>query len=283
MFARDGFGDPFSLITLELARPNVDPVMTWAEGPHLSPFAKLYELDEDAYRLWIDSVGCFEVQPRSARVTLPREGDPRVEARLWGLPAALCFMERGDLPIHAAAVEVDGVSVLVAAPGRHGKTTLAASLLGAGHRVLSEDLSCCRVAAGAASVLPGPALLRVRRDSYERLDIPVGDVVAEDPDRVYLRLTDWARGSARGVPIAGIVLLREDENEVWWERVDKPDAIRDLWALSFRLPGHDSHLRSFRGVSDLGSVVPVWNLHRPLRYERLDDTVDAVVKIAGGG
>ena len=69
---------------------------------------------------------------------------PRREARLFGLPAALCFMTRGDVAVHAAAVDVDGSALLLAAPGRFGKTTLAAAFAGEGFRLLAEDTACYR-------------------------------------------------------------------------------------------------------------------------------------------
>ena len=281
LFARDGGGELLIVDIEELEVPTGRPLMTWAERHDAAPFARLHSLESGGYRLSIDSVGCFEIDPAARRIVIPRENDARVEARLWGLPAALCFIERGDLPVHAAAVDIDGSAALVAAPGRHGKTTLASALLGSGYRVLSEDLSCCSTREGGADVVPGPTLLRVRRDTFMRLSFPDGEVIAEDPDRVYVRMMGWARGSCEPIPLRAIILLREDEHDVWWESVEKPDAIRDLWALSFRLPDLDSHVASFRGVSHLGNEIPVWNLHRPMRYSSLQDTVDAVVKLAG--
>src|SRR2546430_14670805 len=88
-------------------------------------------------------------------------------------PPALCCMHRGALPLHAAAVEIESRAVVIAAPGRHGKTTLALAFQRHGYRVLTEDLACCSLAS-TPKLLPGPALLRVRPDVYHGHP-PAGD------------------------------------------------------------------------------------------------------------
>src|SRR4029453_8171040 len=122
------------------------------------------------------------------------------------------FLPRGALPLHAAAVDLDGSAILLAAPGYHGKTTLAAAFLGAGFRILTEDIACCRVGE-LPTLFPGPAMLRVRRPSYERLEFPGTRVVAEEPGRVHLALEGSARGDGTPVPLRGIVLLQVDDGE----------------------------------------------------------------------
>ena len=56
-------------------------------------------------------------------LTMPLGVEPvRREERLWGIPAALALIRRGDVAVHAAAVEIDGRALLFAGPGRFGKT-----------------------------------------------------------------------------------------------------------------------------------------------------------------
>jgi hypothetical protein len=223
----------------------------------------------------IDELGWFRVDPSGPSVAVPPEAeDLRREARLWGIPAVLCFLERGDLPLHAAAVDVDGSALLLAAPGRFGKTTLAGAFLREGHRVLSEDVSCC---SDGPSVFPGPAMLRIRRDMYQRLEFPRTQVVGEDPERIYLTLDEPARGDGSPVPIRGVVFLRRADVSTAIERIPPESAVPDLWALSLNLPTDKSRARCFQGVTRLAAEVPVWNLHRQLAVDRLGETVDRVI------
>src|SRR5918992_1328313 len=138
------------------------------DGPSLS---SLYESD-GTFSLWIQDSGWFRVDPRSPAIEIPTTpSGRRRENRVWGIPAALCYMARGDQAVHAAAVDVDGSALLLAAPGRFGKTTLAGGFLRLGHRLLSEDMSCVR-SGTPPEVIPGPAGLRLRRDVYESIRFP---------------------------------------------------------------------------------------------------------------
>jgi hypothetical protein len=200
------------------------------------------------------------------------------EQRLWGIPAALCFMHRGDVPLHAAAVEIGEGAVVLAAPRKHGKTTLALAFHRRGYRVLSEDLACCRLAPVPA-VLPGPALMRVRPDVYDG-HAPAGmHVVALRPDRVYLATDEDRRGSAAPVPIIAVVFLREASHRIAIAPTTPSTAITDLWALSFRLPSHVGSAQKFNQLTRLADALPIWNLYRPLRLDALEATVERVLEL----
>lgn len=257
--------------------PTGEPVRRWIPRDDHPFEAALYQ-DGGVYRLWVRGTGWYVIDPHVPSIEVPAGGDPVPrEERLWGFPTALCFIERRDLPLHAAAVEAGGKALLLAAPGRFGKTTLAAAFLQAGSRVLSEDISCCALGE-EPNVIPGPAMLRVRHDSYERMEFPGTRRVGHDEDRVHLALEGRARGNAGPVPLAGIVLLRKTESRTSLERVPGPDALQDLWALSFKLATELDRIRCFQAISDLASRVPIWNLHRPLNYGSVGSIVDQLIQ-----
>jgi hypothetical protein len=276
-FTRPGGQDPLEITEAsgDHPLPTGEPLLAWEQAPG-RPFARFFSHDDD-YSLWIDQVGWFFVHPAGRAIQVPKHADPlRREVRLWSLPAALCLVERGDVSLHGAAIDVGGTALVFAAPGKHGKTTLASAFLQAGHRLLSEDLTCCRPWE-TPSVLPGPAVMRVRRDSFAQLEFPGTNQVAEDPDRVYLSVDESLRGDARPVPIGGIIFLRRSDREMSMERVSFSDALRDLWALSFSLPTDESKRRCFGGITPLAESVPVWNLYREFRFDNLSSVVDRIV------
>jgi hypothetical protein len=274
-YARRGGGrEDLRVEVGDAARPDWPCVLRWE--PPAQPFAARLHEGPDAYALEIEGVGWYGVDLRRARITVPPAADPvRREERLWGMPALLCFLHRGDLPLHAAAVEVDGRAVLLAGPGRAGKTTLAAAAQTAGLRVLAEDLSCVRVD-GHPAVLPGPAGLRLRTDVADRLP-PCSAVVEVARDRDRAHLACRAAGSGAPVPVGAVLLLRSGSGPPGLTPVDPAEAVRDLWALSFRLPHQWSTEQSFCGAVALAGAVPVLDLHRPVRLDALEATVAAVV------
>jgi hypothetical protein len=274
-YLRHGSGEPLEVTAPAAEGEAADDVLLieWRPTAGLPLEARLYS-DGRAFRLWIAGGGWFSVDPARQRIEVPADGGLRTEERLWGIPALLCFRARGDLPLHAAAVDVDDGAVLLAAPRTFGKTTMAAAFHRAGHRVLSEDTSCVRLGPEPA-IVPGPAMLRVRRDVATRLELPRARRVGEDDDRVHYALRE--PGDCEPVPLRAIVFLHEAADPAGLEPVEQPEAIRDLWALSFRLPTEQDAADSFTRVVDLAAAVPAFRLRRQLDLDALDDHVALVV------
>lgn len=275
-YLREGAGEPLQVVepSEPVSRVGDPPLLEWPRTERRPFVARLYRRDE-LYEVWFENAGWFAIEPGDRRIAVP-EGDDvaRREERLWGIPALLCFLHRGDLPLHAAAVEVDGRAILLAAPGTFGKTTLAAAFFSAGHRLLSEDLACLRLQEGPA-IVPGPAMLRVRADVAAQLDV-AGEVVSTAGERTHVALPS-PRGDCRPVPLQAIVLLLPSTDELTLTRVAARDAVRDLWALSFRLPTEADSARTFSALADLTGQVPVWSMSRPLSLEALSPTVERIV------
>jgi hypothetical protein len=243
-------------------------------SPHLS--AKLH-FDNDRYHFWISDAGWYHIDPVSGTIQIPEDGDEIIrEHRLWGLPTLLCATHRGDFFLHAAAVEIDEKAVLLAAPGCHGKTTLAMGFHREGYRVISEDSACCRLASTPA-ILPGPAILRIRPDVFDGRAPAGTQLVSARDDRVYVAIDEKRRGTDDPVPIQALVFLRECANEIYLEKVLPPRALPDLWALSFRLPNDADRSRCFRQLTALAHNIPIWNLYRPLQLASLGKTVKKIV------
>jgi hypothetical protein len=291
-FLRDGTGIPVRIT--EAASTHGEPegelLMEWpAKGS--GPGSRLYR-DGVLAHLWIGPVGCFDIDPKLSAITVPQlrwqaigsalsQDIPEEQVLEWrevfifGPPAMLCFMEQGYLPLHAASVDVGGAAVLLGAPGTFGKTTLSGAFHNAGYRLLSDDISSCDITDEPA-VFPGPALLRLRRDVFDRLGFPDTEIAFGTRLRVALSINRSRRGDARPVPLRGIVLLRRsDSGGVTLVRADPVEAIRDLLALCFR--GVLDRERAFQEVASLVNAVPVWYLTRQLNYTELPIIVDRIV------
>jgi hypothetical protein len=276
-FLRQGTGDPLDIYETDRPPDRLEePLLQWERFGGLPISARLQRIG-DVYSLWVEGMGWYHVDPYLRSVGVPRKADVVMrEERLWGIPAAICCLARGDLPIHAAAIDIDGRAVLLAAPGQFGKTTLAGAFMRAGYRILAEDTTCCSPWE-APFVRPGPAMLRVRRDAFGHFDFPGTEVLANEPNRVHLAMEGDARGTGEAVEIAAVVFLRPSEDVCHIEAVRAAAAVPDVFALTFKLPLDESRARCFEGSAHLVSSVPVWNLHRPLRFDNLAEAVDRVV------
>jgi hypothetical protein len=235
------------------------PIISWQPGPDNPLDATLRERPTGGYVLDIIDAGTYLVEPLSSRITIPVMPDiPLREIRLLGLPLLLCFLARGDISLHGAAVMGPTGAIVLAAPGRHGKTSLAAMLTRLGYRLLTEDLCCIRT--GKESLLfPGPASLRVRPDMAGHV-LPLDGMaeIGTIDDRVVLAATD--PGDGQPVPVAGIVLLKGFDDEVSLVELDPVDSLSDLWLLSFHLPTEADRAHKFTQLVDLVGSVRMWEL-----------------------
>lgn len=258
--------------------PNGEPLLKWQlRGSNHEVRAKLYRQDT-VYRYWVSDAGWYEVDPVNRIIQAPGDGDAIVcEQRLWGMPALLCAASRQDFFLHAAAVEIDGMAVLLVAPGRGGKTTLAMAFHREGNRILSEDSACCNVTSSPV-LFPGPPVLRLRPDVYDGQPPEGTRLVAVADDRLFFAIDDGRRGNDDPVPISAVLFLRDSENEIHCERVPAPKSLPDFWSLSFREPNDGARAQSFVQFSTLAGRVPIWNLYRPLRKESLGKTIATIVK-----
>lgn len=271
-YLRGGTGAPLELGEARPPEGELGELLRTWDPPAFPVRVRLYG-EDGRYRIFNGDAGWFTVDPEGGRLGVPVHGDPvRREERTWGFPTMLCFLARGDLALHASSIQVDGSALVLAAPRRFGKTTLAAAFAAAGHRVLAEDLTCIRPGPQPA-VVPGPAMLRLRRDVADRLLVPGSTEVGRDEERIHLSL-DVGRGTCDPVPVGGIALLLEGDGEPTLEPAHPTDVVRDLWALSFKLPTDADRSRCFHAVSRVASAVPVWHLTRRLRLDALGPTME---------
>src|SRR5439155_11592699 len=167
-FTRPGVSrDQLSVVPMlgDPPSPDQPQILDWQT--ELGVVARLYGGGR-IFTFWADAVGWFRIAPFDGTIEVPDDGTDalRREVQLWGVPTMLAFTRRGDLSLHAAAIDIGGAAVLVAAPGRFGKTTLSVAFHEAGHRLLSEDISRLQLDPEPV-VMPGPAIVRMREDTFD--------------------------------------------------------------------------------------------------------------------
>jgi hypothetical protein len=276
-FLRGGAGEPMQ-ISESFAAPQEfgELVVHWPPTHEAPVEIRLYR-DGGSFQLRVGNESWFSIDTERPSVTLPKDPNlVRREERLWGIPAILCFLARGDLQLHSAAVDLGGSAVVIAAPRVHGKTTIAATFHNEGFRLLSEDVTCIRDLS-APHVVPGPAVLRLRPATAERIEVADAREVARD-ERVHFAIDPHRRGDCRPVPLRAILLLRESADGFRLEQAASIDLVRDLWPLSFNLPNAADRVRCFDAVTALVKAVPVRNLYRPFRFEELPGAVRFVAE-----
>lgn len=280
-FLRKGGGEE-TLEIREASKPLTAPESTliaeWVLRDTAGDVTARLHGGDGIFHFWTNDAGWFRIDPAARVIEISeQENEVRLEQRLWGVPAVLCFIERGDFGLHAAAVEVAGAAILLAAPGRHGKTTLALAFHGKGYRLLTEDTTCCRLASEPL-LFPGPTSVRLRPDIFDG-EAPIGTrIVSVGNDRIHLVLDPDRTGDSLPVPIKALVFLREPAEHILLEPVKAGQALPDLWALNFHLQTTLARSRSFSQLAQLAGAISIWNLYRPLSLTNLDEVVSRIVE-----
>jgi hypothetical protein len=169
-----GAGEP----DLELSLgPETEPTMARPEG-HLMAAHELSETawyhfvrrPDGSYFLRYSAVCDFEVSADLKRATIfPVRGldaDRLSVFATGGLPAFVLMM-RGELVLHASAVERNGAVVAFVGPSGMGKSTIAALCCSDGARLVTDDVLRIDLSDGGARCHLGASELRLRKSSGE--------------------------------------------------------------------------------------------------------------------
>lgn len=259
-----------------------------------APADPLLELvvDELGATLTIEGVGRYRIE-RGTRITIePEAGAPEANVRLFLLGSAMGVLlhQRGLLPLHASAVEVDGKAVAFAGPSGSGKSTLAAAFHDHGYRVIADDVCVVRFdQAGRALACHGIPRLRLWEEalvatgreagnyelsyagdeSFRKFDVPI-------PPEVNRRA---------GMPLAAVLLLSEGQS-LAFRRVLGSAAMDAVFANTYRgeyvqRAGRPS--THWEGVIRLIGVAPILEFVRPRDLQNLAEQVRMIANFIRQG
>jgi hypothetical protein len=180
-----------------LSRPAQEPADTLVSDDGHCWYAS-YELEDGRCLIELPPTASFLLEPGPGRLVVESgaEDAELLEHRIVSSAACTLLSMRGDLVLHAAAVEAGGRAVIFCGPTQRGKSTLARALGESGRRLLGEDGIAIELGDGEAMAFPGARGVRVRsRDGNGR-------------NRTDL-LPDPGSGEPGPCPVGAIVLLGE--------------------------------------------------------------------------
>jgi len=196
-----------------LPRPDRAPVSTLVSDDGHCWYAT-YELGNECCLLELPPTASFLLEPVAGRVVVDSEEEDAelLEHRIVSSAACTLLSMRGDLVLHASAIEAGGRAVLFCGPTQRGKSTLARVLGEAGHRLLGEDGIAIELCDGESVAFPGARGVRIRSRDGEgrnRTDL-LPDPGSEEPDPC---------------PVAAVVLLGERGERLTVESLEPARAL----------------------------------------------------------
>ncbi|MGZ8359812.1 MAG: HPr kinase/phosphorylase [Allosphingosinicella sp.] len=120
------------------------------------------------YRRWqvFDQFRYEVVEGRDIIVEpLPDHNSDNVTDAVMSRVLTVAIYQRGRLPLHASAVELDGRLVAICGPSGAGKSTLAAAFVARGARVVTDDMLVLDGECGPLAAWPGACGLKLSEAS----------------------------------------------------------------------------------------------------------------------
>jgi hypothetical protein len=258
-----------------IARGAVAPPEEDAPGLHVV---------DGALVLVIAEVGRYRIE-EGRRITVDAHADvPDRNVRLFLLGSAFGALlhQRGLLPLHANAVEIDGKAVAFMGESGAGKSTLAAWFHDHGYRVLADDVCVVRFDEdGQAMACAGLPRLRLWREALE--------VTGRDPAAYTKSLAGNQEIEKFDVPLSqsamsnrllgGLFLLSVGE-EFAIESLQGIDAAAAVIEHTYRgafLAATGTADQHWSACLRLVRTTPVFNLIRTRRLDRLDEEARLVL------
>jgi len=200
---------------------------------------------------------------------------------LIGTVFGILLHQRGQIVLHASAVEVDGRAVLFCGPSGAGKSTLAAAFAQRGYAVVTDDLCSVSLDAhGGVTVHPDGRQLKLWAHAIERLDLAQtrGEPVRPKLQKYYV---EPQRVLTEPLPLGAIYVLREARppHAPGIERPNIVDAALALRRNAYRpllirrLNQRESY---FRAAAAIAGAAGVFNLTRALDFAKMPEVIGSL-------
>lgn len=216
----------------------------------------------------------------------PRAGEREMRLYLLGSAMGVALHQRGILPLHANAVELDGRAIAFMGHSGSGKSTLAAWFHDHGMRILADDVCVVRTdGAGEPLAFPGLPRLRLWQDALEASGrAPDEHSLSFHPEGDERRKFDVAippTGRAEAaMPLAALFLLEQGPHFAI-DRLAGSTAVEAISANTYR-GGYIAEVadsaRHLEACIALARAVPVFRLSRPFDRASFDRQCHAIVE-----
>lgn len=281
-------------IELVNASASLESPATFQAGhtPGHDDWFHLLKLDNGGSYLRWTHLGEFWISPDGRRITCRAfSGTSKEMFRTYMVPQAVscALVKQGIEPFHATVAVVNGEAVAFLGNCGYGKSSLGASFLRAGHRLLTDDLLVIGrddPPSGCLIAHPGPARIKLFPKIAERLLGASRAGIRMNPE-THKRILPLSDGEhcANAVPLKTLYVLRPPTPRHASTRISvrvlsPRSACIELIANTFNLLITDQArlARQFRWASELAAAIPVKSLSYPRRLSQTGRLVDTICR-----
>ncbi len=218
------------------------------------------------------ATGAWSADPAAGVVEAlpaPDAAATAIEHRLVSVIVPLLLAERGDLVIHASAVDTGAGAVLFAGPSGRGKSTTVAALARAGLPTLAED--------GLVVELGGERPLAWAGARGIRLKGP-GEAAGTAAPDYPAGLAQTSDAPAVGRPVAAVLALVPRGDALTLDALSAGEAAAALGSSLFHRGGPEGLRPAFGSLARLVEAVPAYLCSLPDDLGALPDAASEVIE-----
>ena len=235
-----------------------------------------------------EGVGEFLISANGRRISGRQFDETHGESfQVYLLGQALSFalVKQGFEPLHATTVVVNGEAAVLLGESGFGKSSLAASFLEGGHRMLTDDLLILQRFGGKFLAYPGPPRIKLFPKLARRFLRNAADGVAMNSGTKKLVLPlDRTQSSATPVPVKAIYSLAGPRQVCRKQQIritvlSPRESFLELVknTFNYRIVNPDRLQRQFEETAEVISVAPVKKISYPRVLEQLHAVRDVIL------
>lgn len=244
--------------------------------------------DGSTYLRWADLYE-FHIGTRGTRVAcrqLPRGHRGVLQNFLFGQALSFALVRQGFEQLHAAVLGVDDVAIGFLGDCTFGKSTLAASFLRTGHRLLTDDILMIDWRANEPIALPGTGRIKLEPDSARALlpETTRGVLVNPDGTKRSFALAEHCT-QRTGLPLAQLFVLptpaeRDHISEIEIRPLSRAAMLQELLKNSFNCEVFDRPRleRQFAFAAHVAADINGYALRYPRGLHHLPEVREAIIE-----
>ncbi|ASZ16761.1 aldolase [Bacillus cereus] len=273
--------------TMEVIIRTADLFQKWSEFTNTE---QNFVVDKNVVMIRIPDTAIFSIQEGKQIIVSPMGNTCEDKIRLYilGICMGALLMQRGILPLHGSAINIDGKVYAILGNSGAGKSTLAAAFLSKGYTLLSDDVIAVTVSADKTPiVIPSYPQQKLWAESLNAFGMGTASY-----NPLFERETKYAvpvqsHFFSEPLPLAGVIELKKTEDEnVELIRMEGLERLRTLFFHTFRkflvtqLKLTEWHFTTSTSVIN---KVDMFHLKRPNNRFTAHELVSIILKTIHGG
>ncbi|MGN4445273.1 aldolase [Bacillus cereus group sp. MYBK79-1] len=268
--------------TIEVIIRTADLFQKWSEFTNTE---QNFVVDKNVVMIRIPDTAIFSIQEGKQIVVSPMKEACEDKIRLYILGTCMgaLLIQRGILPLHGSAINIDGKVYAFVGDSGAGKSTLASAFLSKGYKILSDDVIAVTVSSDKTPiVIPSYPQQKLWAESLNAFGMGTASY-----NPLFERETKYAvpvqsHFFSEPLPLAGVIELTKTEDEsVELIRIEGLERLRTLFLHTFR-KFLITHLKltewHFTTSTSVINKVDMFHLKRPNNRFTAHELVSIILK-----